>query len=422
MGPRRPLALTPVLTALIALAAVLGFALFRPRGWSEAVLAAPAAALLILAGVIAPAQAGAEVMRLLPVVGFLAAVLVLARLCDDEGLFHAAGIAMARFSAGGPPRLFGVVFGIAAATTAILSLDATVVLLTPVVLATARTLSIPARPHAYATAHLANSASLVLPVSNLTNLLAFSVAGLSFLHFTAVMTLPWLAALAVEFVALRLLFAGELTVPATTRALPPRPAVPVFVLVVLGCTLAGFAATSLIGVAPAWVAFAGAAVLAVRSLAARRTSIVAVAAAANPPFLVFVLSLGVVVKAVMVHGLDGLLGRVLPDGTGLVALLGVAAAAAVLVNLVNNLPAVLVLLPLVASTPAAVLAVLIGVNVGPNLTYVGSLANLLWRQVVTRRGVPAGFGEFTRIGLCTVPVSLTAAVLGLWAGIELFGL
>ncbi len=86
------------------------------------------------------------------------------------------------------------------------------VLLTPVVLATARALRVPARPHAYATAHLANSASLLFPVSNLTNLLAFGAAGLSFVHFTAVMTLPWLAAVGVEFVLLRWLFARELSV------------------------------------------------------------------------------------------------------------------------------------------------------------------------------------------------------------------
>ena len=192
--------------ALVALAVVLGFAMVRPRGWPEAVAAVPAAGLLIALGVISWHDAAAEVSRLLPVVGFLAAVLVLARLCDDEGLFHAAGAAMARTNSGGQQRLLVKVFVIAAATTAILSLDATVVLLTPVVLATARTLAVSAKPHAYATAHLANSASLLFPVSNLTNLLAFSVAGLSFVHFTAVMTLPWLAAVGVEFVLAALAF------------------------------------------------------------------------------------------------------------------------------------------------------------------------------------------------------------------------
>jgi arsenical pump membrane protein len=76
-------------------------------------------------------------------------------------------------------------------------------------------------------------------------------------------------------------------------------------------------------------------------------------------------------------------------------------------------------LPLV-SGPAAVLAVLIGVNIGPNLTYVGSLANLLWRTVI-RRDIRAGFAEFSRVGVCTVPVTLVVSVLCLWLGVELRG-
>jgi arsenical pump membrane protein len=408
--------------ALTALAVVLAFAMFRPRGWPEAVAAVPAAGLLIAMDVVSPHDALAEVKELLPVVGFLAAVLVLARLCDDEGLFHAAGVAMARRSGGEPRRLLGTVFVIAATTTAILSLDATVVLLTPVVLATARTLDIPSRPHAYATAHLANTASLLLPVSNLTNLLAFSAAGLTFAHFSAVMAAPWLLAIAAEYLLLRLFFRRELA-DGHEPAEPPPPAdMPVFVLVVLGLTLAGFAGTSFLGLSPAWAALAGAVVLGVRSLRRRRSTLTGIAAAANVPFLAFVLCLGVVVTAVMKHGLDDAMREVLPTGSTLPALLGITVAAAVLSNVVNNLPAVLVLLPLVAGAgPAAVLAVLIGVNVGPNLTYPGSLSNLLWRSVVHREGLPARFIEFSRVGLCTVPATLLVSVLGLWIGIRLFG-
>ncbi len=196
---------------------------------------------------------------------------------------------------------------------------------------------------------------------------------------------------------------------------------PVFVLVVLALTLVGFAVTSLLGYSPAWAALAGAIVLGVRALVRRDTTITRIVAAADVPFLAFVLCLGVVVDAVMLHGLDTAMRDVLPTGDTLPALLGIAAVAAVLSNVVNNLPAVLVMLPLVAASgPAAVLAVLVGVNVGPNLTYVGSLANLLWRSVV-RREMRVGFVEFTRIGLCTVPLTLLAAVLGLWLGIRLFG-
>jgi arsenical pump membrane protein len=405
--------------ALVALAVVLGFAMVRPHRWPEAVVAVPAAGLLIALGVISWHDAAAEVGRLLPVVGFLAAVLVLARLCDDEGLFRAAGAAMARSNSGGQRGLLATVFVIAAATTAILSLDATVVLLTPVVLATARALRVPARPHAYATAHLANSASLLLPVSNLTNLLAFGAAGLSFVHFTAIMTLPWLAAIGVEFVLLRWLFGRELSVTPSHEDVTDDVAMPVFALVVLALTLVGFAVTSLFGWSPAWAALAGAVVLGVHGLARGRSTVAGIADALDVPFLAFVLCLGVVVAAVMLNGLDDAMRDVLPTGHTLPALLGIAVIAALLSNVVNNLPAVLVLLPLV-SGPATVLAVLIGVNIGPNLTYVGSLANLLWRSVV-RCDIRAGFVEFTRIGVLTTPVTLVVAVFGLWLGLRIFG-
>jgi arsenical pump membrane protein len=89
---------------------------------------------------------------------------------------------------------------------------------------------------------------------------------------------------------------------------------------------------------------------------------------------------------------------------------------------INNLPAVLVLLPLAAPAGAgAILAVLIGVNIGPNLTYTGSLATLLWRRVLHARGSGPSLWEFTRLGLCTVPAGVVIAVLALWAALHGLG-
>jgi hypothetical protein len=119
----------------LLLVVVLAFAVVRPRGWPEAVPAVPAVAVVVLIGAVPAADAWAETRRLLPVVGFLAAVLALARLCADEGLFTAAGAAVAWVCGDHPDRLLAGVFAVAAVTTAVLSLDATVVLLTPVVFA-----------------------------------------------------------------------------------------------------------------------------------------------------------------------------------------------------------------------------------------------------------------------------------------------
>jgi arsenical pump membrane protein len=408
--------------SVIALWVVLTFAMIRPRRWSEAVVAVPAAGVVIGIGAISLPNAAGAVAQLAPVVGFLAAVLVLAQLCEDEGLFQAAGAFMARTCAGRPQRLLVQVFGIAAVTTAVLSLDATAVLLTPVVLATASRLGANPKPHVYACSHLANSASLLLPVSNLTNLLAFAAAGVSFTGFTALMAVPWLVAVATEYLMFRRFFAADLAAGAHARPITQQPKVPVFVLGVLALTLAGFVVSSVAGINPVWAAFAGALVLAGRALARHRTTAVGIARAASVPFVAFVLALGVVVRAVTDNGLAAAVGHLIPSGTALPALLGAATVAAVLANLINNLPAVLVLLPLAApGGTATVLAVLIGVNIGPNLTYAGSLATLLWRRVLREHDTAIDMAQFTRLGLLTVPAALILAVLALWAGLRVIG-
>ena len=204
------------------LAAILAAAVLRRRWLPEAAVAVPAAVIVIVTGALPLTAARAESQRLLPVVGFLAAVLVLGQLCESEGLFTAAGARLAKVSDHRPVRLLTGTFALASVTTAVLSLDTTVVLLTPVVHETAARLRLPPKPYIYTCTHLANSASLLLPVSNLTNLLAFSVSGLSLTGFTATMGLPWLVAIAVEYVVFRVFFRADLA--AGPRAASPEEA------------------------------------------------------------------------------------------------------------------------------------------------------------------------------------------------------
>ncbi len=162
--------------------------------------------------------------------------------------------------------------------------------------------------------------------------------------------------------------------------------------------------------------------LAARALGQNRATLRAVLASTSPLFLAFVLALGVIVKGVLDNGLGWVLADMLPDGSTLPTLLTVTAIAAAWANLINNLPAVLALLPIAATNGAGpVLAVLIGVNIGPNLTYVGSLATLLWRRVLHKHDTEPGLGQFTRLGLLTVPTCLAAATVALWAMLRLTG-
>jgi len=405
--------------AIGLLAITLAIAVVRPRGLSEAVVAVPAALVLVAADVVPLHAATKRLREIGPTVGFLAAILVFGHLCAEAGVFDYLGSLAANASRGNAPRLLALVVTIAAAVTAVLTLDATVVLLTPVVLRTATRLGVPARPHAYACTRLANSGSLLLPVSNLTNLLAFTASGLSFGRFAALMVLPWLVACAAEWLGLRVFFRGDLvrSVAAPTQ---DGPAPPRFALVVLAATVAGFVITSTLHVAPAWAAVAGCVALLVPRALRRDVHPLRLVGEASPGFCLFVLALAVIVDGVTRHGLAAALRHVVPSGAAWPALLLLAAVAAVLANLVNNLPATLALIPLVAGNPAAVLAVLLGVNIGPNATYAGSLASLLWRRLLPDRERPRA-REFHVLGALTVPPILLLSTAALWAALQVVG-
>ncbi|PRZ40945.1 arsenite efflux membrane protein ArsB [Antricoccus suffuscus] len=429
--------MTGPVALVIAVGVLAGALAIAIRGNSrllEGPIAAAGAFALVLLGVVPAAAAGTTVRDLAGTVAFLGAILILGHLLAEEGVFTYFGRLAATRSRGTPRRLLGYVVVMAGAVTAVLTLDTTVVLLTPVVVAATLRMRTPSAPHTFALVRIANSGSLLLPVSNLTNLLAFGAAGLTFGRFAALLAVPWVAILITEWAVARIAFREQLA-PASSDGSRDirdgssdfrdgsrdfRDGSPRVALGVLVVTVCGFVVLSAFGLSPAWMAAASALVLGVRRLVRKQTDVRRIIGEANPSFLLFVLALGVIVDGVSRHGGAALLGRLLPAGHSLPALLVIALLAALVANLVNNIPATLVLLPLVAGAPLAVLAVLIGVNLGPNLTYGGSLATLLWRRVVAADLRPSA-KQFHVLGLMSVvPIILMATCL-LWLSAKLIG-
>lgn len=415
-----------LLASLAVLAAVLVGVVRADGRRSELWWSGPAAVLVLALGLVDVDTAAETVRDLAPTLVFLAAMFVVAAVADAAGLFTLAARTLGRAGRRGEtPQLVAVAVAAVAVTT-VLSLDATAVLLTPVVIATTRGRTGRDRS-LLATVFLANGASLLLPVANLTNLLALDQLGLSFPAFAARMALPTLAAATVITIGCRYLTPDR---PAA-RPTPDRPAIAAdgvdrvaasMVGAALAVLLVAFVAASVVGVDPAPVAVVGALVVAAIGVGRGQVAGAALARSVDVRFLAFVAALGVVVAAPAEQGLTRFVADRLPDGTGLVSLLVVAFGAALLANLVTNLPATLVLLPALAGRPTALLlAALIGVNVGPNLTVTGSLATLLWRRVVRRADAEPPLASFTRVTLATTPIAVAAATTALWWSLRLVG-
>jgi arsenical pump membrane protein len=257
-------------------------------------------------------------------------------------------------------------------------------------------------------------------VSNLTNLLAFSASKpLRSAWFSVVMALPWLVTIGIEYAVLRRMFRTDLAVGTGVEENPGGPQRPCSPWSCSGWAFAGFIVGSL-GIEPVGGAGrdGGAGGARVGTAHGDGPGPDRLGVAAFRPF-----------DAGPGGGGQGggrpRLGDVGPPpaavgepGPALLAIAGTA----VLANLINNLPAVLALLPLLAAAgPGPVLAGLIGVNLGPNLTYVGSLATLLWRRILQEHDHDAELGEFTRVGLITVPATLLGATVALWAMLTITG-
>jgi arsenical pump membrane protein len=269
-------------------------------------------------------------------------------------------------------------------------------------------------PGTYACLRMANSASLLLPVSNLTNLLALPHLDLTFVGFAARMAPVLAVVLVVEYAGLRMLFRPALETSRDPQPVEPAP-FPAFPVAVVGLMLIGFAVVSPFGGQPWWVSSVAAVVLVGWARQRRLVSGREVVVAAHPGFAVWVLALGVVVAGVAEGFLGSGVQHVLPDSTSLLALLAITVLATVLANALMNLSATLLLVPLVAPLgTTAVLAALLGLNIGSGLTWTGSLANLLWRRTLRRYDVHPSTPAFHRVSLALTPVSLLAAVITLW--------
>ncbi|QIS09766.1 SLC13 family permease [Nocardia arthritidis] len=354
------------------------------------------------------------VVRSGPVLGFLVAVTVLAELADAAGVFELAAVYCARLARGSTPLLFVLVAVLATVTTVGMSLDTTAVLLTPVVLAVTDRLGLRPLPFALLVVWLANTASLLLPVSNLTNLLALQHADISTVEFASRMALPELVAVVGTTVYLGILFRRSLMAPPggdhPRRSVryavpsPQRPDDPVS-CAVCAVACAGFAGAVLAGVAPWLAATAGAlAALTIFALRGRKHLHWNLF-----PWRLVITTEGLflVVAALVNHGLGDLLTR-WTDHSG-ARTTAVAAAAS---NLINNLPAYLAMETAVpAGTSDGIFDVLLGTNIGPLITMWGSLATLLWADRLRARGVVIRPITFAAIGLLGAPLLL----LGTWA-------
>lgn len=399
---------------LVPVGALLGLlvtAYLHPRGRVEATVGLAAAAATLATGIVGWPEVRDTLEHLGPVVLFLVTILVVADVCARAGLFAAAASRVRDAGRGRPVPIFTGVFLLAAAVTAVLSLDATVVLLTPVVVAVAVGTGMSYRPSAHACLRMANSASLLLPVSNLTNLLAMPHLSLTFGGFALVMAPVLAVVLVVEYAGLRLLFRRDLAADPEDHGDVDHPPLPMVPVVAVGLMLVGFAAGSPFGIEPFW--FSGAAAAALVAWAHRRGLLAArdVVVAAHPAFALFVLCLGIVVEALSVGFLGDWVADLIPTGSGFVSLLGIALLATLLANVLTNLSATLLLVPLLAPLgDTAVLAALLGLNIGSGLSYTGSLANLLWRRGMVRQGLPPAMREFHRVSLVVTPISLLSAV------------
>jgi arsenical pump membrane protein len=392
--------------------------LVRPRGIKEAYWACGGALLLVATRLLPVRQAGQAVYKGVDVYLFLTGMMILAEMAREEGVFDWIADVAGHRAQGSSKRLFLLVYLAGTVVTALLSNDATAVVLTPAVLAVVRKAKINPKPHLLACAFIANAASFVLPISNPANLVIFAKHMPPLMRWLGIFTLPSIAAVVVTFIVLRWMLRSEL------EGLIQDLKVPVELttegkLALSGLVLAGVAliAASAMGLdlgAPT----CGAALVALLIVAWRDRGVVKhVATGVSWAVIPLVAGLFIMVQALEVAGVLRLVVTGLERVACLPATLGNLVAAfnvGVISNVMNNLPVGLLSSAAIhAAQPSGSLvnAVLIGVDLGPNLSVTGSLATILWLIALRREKVEITAWQFLAIGVVAMPLALLSSVL-----------
>ncbi len=330
-----------------------------------------------------------------PAFALVTGLLLVGAVAEEDGVFEAGGALLARVPAS-PAVVYVASLALVTAVTAVLNLDTSVLFLTPVLLHLARRRRLDEAPFLYGAVLMSNAASLFLPGSNLTNLIVLHgehVSGAAFLSrmWPAAVAAPAVTAAALLVVYRRALGARS---PADTGGFAVR----------MGVGLAAIAAATVLVLAlrePALPVLAtGVAAVAAARLGVSRALEVTSPGAVGGLFLLAV-GLGWLGRAW--HGPASLV-----DSSGRAGSAALGAAAAVLVN---NLPASVLLTP---RAPAHPRALLLGLNVGPNLAVTGSLSAVLWLRVARSLGARPSIRRYSLLGVAIVPLSLGAALGASW--------
>jgi arsenical pump membrane protein len=410
------------LTIVISTATIVGM-FTKPKRLHVAWPASAGALLLLVLGLVRLDEAVAAVNEGKEALLFLVALLLLAELIDQSGFFGWAALHAARRARGSARTLHRNVFLLGTVVTFALSLDTTAVLLTPIVLAFAKRLRLSPTPYVITCAFVANGASLLLPVSNLTNLLLVHFLKASYAAYALRMLLPQAAALGVMYTLLQRQFAAELDQPFDADTLEePETAIesPDLFRVSLGIlalALVGFFIGPALGVPPYAVAFAAVAALTVYALVTGR-GLGSVVARFPWGVFPFASALFVVVRAIAGLGVDAsasawFVRNATTTGARLVTS---AIASAIGANVANNLPALMLAQSVLAQRPPdepAIYGTLLGVDLGANLMPFASLATMLVLSSAEDRGFTVPRRDVIRVGLRTTPLVLATAIAAL---------